>query len=147
MKKHAASPLRSSSFLAAIALLAAAMTFPSCSGGGKKGPPGQGSPSGAALQRVEFGRLVDLYAYRRVDPARTDRRDTNSRQPVLIERDVVVNAAIETDPLFDTTGEVRIDANYRFLPFDVRIGHDELLILWRSEERRVGKECRSRWWQ
>lgn len=102
--------------------------------------PGAGGASGGvtttpgnnpSLVSVEVGRLVDVYAYRIVDPnGDTDRRAVGNRAPVLIQSDVVIDPRIETDPLFDVTGAASADADYRFLPFDVQIGHDELIILW-----------------
>ena len=29
-----------------------------------------------------------------------------------------------------TVGDERTDTDYRFLPFDVQVGHEELLVLW-----------------
>ncbi|MBK8976501.1 MAG: hypothetical protein IPM29_11340 [Planctomycetes bacterium] len=110
------------------ACVSAAM-FAGCSNGGSGG----GSPGGASnarLVKVEYGRLVDVYAYRRIDSGNDDRRDTRNRQPVLVLEDVVISPDIETQALFDSVGEARPDANYRFLPFDISAGHDELLILW-----------------
>ncbi len=89
-----------------------------------------GTGGNGTLRSVQFGRLVDVYAFRRVDPARPERRDTRNRAPALIARDVVIGPDIATEPLFDSAGRERPDANYRFLPFDVDVGHDELLILW-----------------
>ena len=97
-------------------------------GGGKTGTFGIG---GAVLQSVQYGRLVDVYAYRRVDPAGSDSRaDTLNRAPVLIERDVVVRSDIEGQDLWDAAGNVREDSNYRFMAFDPAVGHEQLLILW-----------------
>ena len=109
----------------AIAWMATAIGCNSSTQGSIVGPT-----AGANLTAVEYGRLVDIYSYRRVDPSRTDRRDTTNRTPVLIARDVVVRPDIETQDLFDARGNARIDADYRFLPFDVDVGHEELLILW-----------------
>ncbi len=82
------------------------------------------------LQQVAFGRLVDIYAYQRVDPTRGDRRDQLNRRRVLVQSDVVVRANVESQSLYDPAGEVVPTANYQFLPFDVTTGHEELLILW-----------------
>lgn len=112
----------------------AVVVAPGCSGGaaGTSGQTSTQPGSGElALVSVEVGRLVDILAYRIVDPAgSTDRRATQNRQPVVIAEDVVVNPTLMTDELFDVTGAARADANYRFLPFDVTVGHDQLLILW-----------------
>ena len=116
--------------LTGIALLASLALFPSCGGGGGGGTGSSGPGGAAALLKVEYGRLVDIYAYRRVDSARADRRDIMNRTPVLISKDVVVSTNLESQPLFDAIGNERIDADYRFLPFDVQVGHEELLILW-----------------
>ncbi|MCC6783207.1 MAG: hypothetical protein IT457_10225 [Planctomycetes bacterium] len=99
-------------------------------GGGKAGGGGGQQTQGASLLSVYYGRLVDVYAYRRIDPAIADRRVTNNREPVLIARNVVVSPQIETEPLVDSVGNVRAGASFRFLPFDVTVGHEELLILW-----------------
>ena len=89
------------------------------------------------LQEVAYGRLVDIYAYQRIDETRGDRRDQLNRKRVLIQSDVVVRSNIETQSLYDPAGEVVVSANYQFLPFDVTTGHEELLILWdnRGEEK------------
>ncbi|MEC7725175.1 MAG: hypothetical protein VYD05_06665, partial [Planctomycetota bacterium] len=42
-----------------------------------------------ALQSVEIGRLVDIYSFRRIDPAIGDRRLRSNRELELIARDVV----------------------------------------------------------
>ncbi len=116
----------------AAALLGSALmfgsTFSSCSGGSSGG---SGGPGGSrTLVKVEYGRLVDIYAYRRIDETEDDRRAVFNRQPFLIARDVVVGPDLETDPLFDSVGEARPTADFRFQSFDVAVGHDELLILW-----------------
>ncbi len=103
--------------------------------GGQTGGSGEGK---ATLLRMDFGRLVDVYAYRRIDQSKPDRRDILNRKPTLIAENVVVSALIESQPLFDAIGEERRDADYRFMPFDARVGHEELLILWddtAAEER------------
>ena len=82
------------------------------------------------LQSVEFGRLVDVFAFRRRDPSIADRRNTVNRQPTLVAQDVVINSSIESEALFDAVGGERVTANFRFLPFNVDVGHEELLILW-----------------
>ncbi len=120
---------------------AAALTLQSCDGSSKSTTPGVGAGGDARLTKVEYGRLVDIYAYRRASPTRgTDRRDRLNRVPTLIARNVVVSAAIETDPLFDVNGDERLDATYEFMPFDVNVGHEELLILW--DDRQAGERER-----
>ena len=116
--------------LMGLALVASLLT--GCSGGssgsGAAGTGGGGAE--AQLLRVEYGRLTDIYSFRRVDPSRGDRRDSENRSPVLIHREVVIDASIESQPLFDSVGEENLTANFRFLPFDSQTGHDELIILW-----------------
>jgi hypothetical protein len=101
-------------------------------GGSSGGGGGGGGPvtSGARLLSTFYGRLVDIYAYRRIDPAVSDRRVTTNREPVLVQRDVVVSPAIESEDLIDAVGEIRPGSSFRFLPFDVAVGHEELLILF-----------------
>ncbi|MFO1051389.1 MAG: hypothetical protein U1F36_04185 [Planctomycetota bacterium] len=108
-----------------------------CGGGGGGGGGGGQQTSGARLERITYGRLVDVYAYRRVGAAGADRRDELHREPVLIAKNVVVSPIIETDPLIDAVGEVRPGANFRFLPFDVSVGHEELMILWDDVQERA----------
>ncbi len=87
-----------------------------------------------SLLRLEFGRLVDVFAYRRVEITRPERRETFNRSPVLVQRDVVIAPDIQTQALFDALGEENRSADYRFLPFDVNVGHEELVILWDDRE-------------
>ena len=82
------------------------------------------------LLDVTYGRLVDVYAYQRIDDARGDRRDQLNRRRVLVQTNVVVRSNIESQSLYDPAGEVVVSANYQFLSFDVTTGHEELLILW-----------------
>ncbi len=82
------------------------------------------------LESVNYGRLVDVYAYQRIDTARADRRDRFNRRPVLVATDVVVNPSINSQSLFDAGGQEVPGANYEFLPFDIDTGHEELMILW-----------------
>lgn len=102
----------------------------SCDSGGNKGQTTTDFASGASLQSVEYGRLVDIYAYRRIEATNADRRASSNRKPVLVAENVVVRPDIETESLFNSTGDERITANFRFMPFDVEVGHEELLILW-----------------
>lgn len=82
------------------------------------------------LQQISYGRLVDIYAYQRINQTQGDRRAQTNRRRVLVQTDVVVRSNIETQSLYDAAGEVVPTANYQFLPFDVSTGHEELLILW-----------------
>jgi hypothetical protein len=89
-----------------------------------------GSGQRATLVSVEIGRLVDIYAYRRVPGGSTDRRRRADRSIELVQRNVVVSPGIETQSLFDAAGGEIASANYEFLPFDKAVGHEELVILW-----------------
>jgi hypothetical protein len=110
----------------------AILSLVACDGSsGGANDPNQTKP---ALVKAESGRLVDIYSYQRIDPARADRRDRFNRKHVLIARDVVVNSAIETQALIDAAGAEIVDASYEFLPFDKVVGHPELLILWDSTQ-------------
>jgi hypothetical protein len=82
------------------------------------------------LLSVEVGRLVDIYSYRRVDASQGDRRLRANRRFELIATNVVVNASLESQSLFDAAGEVVPTASYEFMPFDKTVGHEQLLILW-----------------
>ncbi|MDA1222542.1 MAG: hypothetical protein O3B85_11015, partial [Planctomycetota bacterium] len=115
------------------AAVLASILFAGCDGSSSSKSTGGQPTAGASLVRSDYGRLVDIYAYRRVDDSLSDRRLTTNREPVLIARNVVVDPDIETEALFDSVGETRPTANYRFLPFDVAVGHEELLILWDDE--------------
>lgn len=118
-------PRAKAAFLAPVLLLA----FAACDG---SSAVGDASINGGrlGLVQVSYGRLVDIYAYQRIDEARGDRRDAFNRRRVLVQKDVVVNPAIETQPLYDAAGEEVETADYRFLPFDIATGHEELMILW-----------------
>jgi hypothetical protein len=119
------------------AAVLASILFAGCDGSSSSKSTGGQPTAGASLVRTDYGRLVDVYAYRRIDDAESDRRLTTNREPVLIARNVVVDPDIETEALFDSVGETRPTANYRFLPFDIAVGHDELLILWDDETESV----------
>ncbi|HLU38149.1 MAG TPA: hypothetical protein VK081_02115, partial [Planctomycetota bacterium] len=120
------SPRTITAGVVALALLCA------CDGGGSgKGGGGGGGPgSELRLQSIEYGRLVDVYAYRRAQASNGQRRDVLNRVPTLIRRDVIIDPGIESQPLFDPVGEEDPNADYQFRPFDVATGHEELLILW-----------------
>jgi len=88
-----------------------------------------GSGDRATLVSVDLGRVVDVYAYRRAG-ASSDRRRRADRTIELVQRNVFINAAVETQSLFDAAGAEVASANYEFLPFDKAVGHEELVILW-----------------
>jgi hypothetical protein len=113
-------------------LAASVAMFALLVGCGSNGSSNQASPgsNGARLVSMAYGRIVDVYAFNRVDATRADRRDSRNRTPLLVARDVVIRPDIENQELFDASGNARLDANYRFLPFDVEVGHPELVILW-----------------
>lgn len=108
----------------------AAMAVVSACGGGSTPAKGSTPDGRVVLQSIEYGRVVDVYAYRRIDTTRGDRRDRLNRQGVLVARNVSINPSIETQQLFDATGDEIPDANFEYRPFDVETGHEELLILW-----------------
>lgn len=109
----------------AIALAA----FAACDGSSSVGELGSAG-SRPSLVSVEIGRLVDIYAFRRIDPNVGDRRLRANRELELIARDIVVNANIESQSLFDAAGNPVASANYEFLPFDKDVGHEQMVILW-----------------
>src|SRR5687768_3194711 len=74
------------------------------------------------LLSIEMGRLVDVYAYQRIDQADGDRRRRFNRQLELVAQNVVVNANIESQTLFDAGGAEVPTATYEFRPFDKTIG-------------------------
>ncbi len=119
--------LRHTFFVATAAF--AVVLYGACSGG-SSGGGGNPATLGASLLKVEYGRLVDILSYRRVSLTNPDRRDTLNRVPRLVKQNVIVRPDLESQQLFDVTGGERINANYRFLPFNISVGHMELLILW-----------------
>ena len=124
---------RSLAWPIAVALAA----FAACDGSSSSvGELGQGGNQ-PSLQSVEVGRLVDVYAFRRIDPNIGDRRLRVNRQLELIERDVIINSNIESESVFDAAGNPVATGNYEFMPFDKNIGHEQLLILW---DDRAGPE-------
>ena len=91
---------RACTVVLSLALLAA------CGGGAAGNDAESGRPT---LLSVDVGRVVDVYAYRRAtasptDAAAADRRDRLNRDLVLIERNVIVNPNVATEPLFDAAG-------------------------------------------
>lgn len=119
------------SLAAAIPLTFGALFFAGCDGSsGSRATGDETLIARPTLVSVDYGRLVDIYAYRRIDPSNPDRRQSRNRRPVLIERSTVISARVESQQLFDAIGGERPTANFRFLPFNSEVGHDELLILW-----------------
>lgn len=110
-----------------------------CDGSSTVGQVGQNG-NNPSLVGVEIGRLVDVYAFRRIDPNVGDRRLRSNRELELIARDIVINPGIETQSIFDAAGNAVATANYEFLPFDKDVGHEQLVILW---DDRAGPEKRS----
>src|SRR3989442_11325784 len=75
------------------------------------------------------------------------RDGTGYLQAVLSKKDVSAAAwdafgKLTQETSVEVTGTVRADAR---APGGVELTASDLVILGRSEERRVGKECRSRW--
>lgn len=119
-----------------IGLLPAALAFVALTGcGGPKRTgdltPGQSRPE---LLEVQIGRLVDIYAYQRIDTNDGDRRKRFNRQLELVARNVVVNAGIESQPLFDAGGAEVASTNYEFQSFDKSVGHEQLVVLWDNRD-------------
>lgn len=112
-----------------IAALGCALLFglASCGGGNAKQTGNAAAKGGirATLLTVQYGRVVDVYAWRRVDPGVGDRLTPGARKPVLVEKDVVVSPQVRDEDPFATSA-----ARYRFLPYDPKTGHRELLILF-----------------
>lgn len=108
----------------------ASVLFVACDGSTKGKGGDDSANSELRLSSIEYGRLVDIFAYRRVNAANGQRRDVANRVPVRVARDVIVDPSIETEPLFDPVGEEDPNADFQFRPFDVNTGHEELVILW-----------------
>ena len=113
-------------FAKASCAFALLLSVTACSGG----DPGTGDNRAdqgarAKLTAVEIGRLVDIFAWRRVDSNNADRLHPDNRKPVLIHREVVINALVQNEDPF-ANGSAR----FRFMPYDPSVGHRELLILW-----------------
>ncbi len=121
--------LRSRSLARALPLALVFAAIAACDGSTEVGRLGSDS-SRLELLRVQVGRLVDVYSYQRIDPTNGDRRDRFNRRLSLVARNVVVNANIESETLFDAAGEEVPDADYEFRTFDKVVGHEELVILW-----------------
>jgi hypothetical protein len=103
------------------------MGVTSCDGGGSSSPTGSANEGGvrATLTGVEYGRLVDIYAYRRIDPNNADRLLGSGRKPVLVAKEVLINPDLRGQDIFASNL-----AQYRFMPYDPSAGRRELLILW-----------------
>ncbi|HEB52939.1 MAG TPA: hypothetical protein ENI87_06765 [bacterium] len=110
-------------------LVVALAALTACDGRTKVGQLGQDGQN-PRLVSVEIGRLVDIYSYQRIDPSQGDRRLRENRRIELVAKNVVVNAQITTQSLFDAAGNAVATADYEFLPFDKAVGHEQLLILW-----------------
>ena len=76
--------------IATVLALAGTLMFASlmsgCDGSGSDTPTPVESGGKAVLLRLQYGRLVDICAYRRVDPALPDRRDAMNRTQQLHAR-------------------------------------------------------------
>ncbi|PIE24363.1 MAG: hypothetical protein CSA62_03520 [Planctomycetota bacterium] len=122
--------LKSIHLLAALGL-SLLLGVTACDGSSTSATTGSANEGGvrAKLTGVEYGRLVDIYAYRRVDPKNSDRLLASNRRPVLIEREVLINPDIRNEDLFASKL-----SQYRFLPYDPKTGHRELLILWDDQD-------------
>ncbi|HIE70500.1 MAG TPA: hypothetical protein EYP98_10165, partial [Planctomycetes bacterium] len=127
---------RSRAWPLAVALAAFAACDGSTPSVGEQGLSGGRS----SLLSVEIGRVVDVYAFRRIDQSVGDRRLRINRELELIERDVIVNSNIESQSLFDAAGNAIATADYEFMPFNKNIGHEQLVVLW---DDRAGPEQQS----
>ena len=123
----------------ALPLLLALAALAACKGNKSAVVPASQSDA-LTLTSVEVGRLVDIYAFQRIDPAVGDRRVRSNRRLELIEENVVVNANIASQSLFDATGQTVASANYEFQRFDKSVGHEQLVILW---DNRTGAEAQN----
>jgi hypothetical protein len=123
-------------------LLGTALTvgLTACGGGSSGTGDIRANSDNVQLQRIDFGRLVDVYSYQRIDPRRADRRDRFNRRLELFRSNVVISPSIETQPLFDAGGQEIPTANFEYRPFDVQTGHEELVILWDNREGTVEAE-------
>jgi hypothetical protein len=132
--------LTASVVLLAVTLLATV----GCDGGSPGADASLVSASGPTLVGVQVGRLVDIYAWRRVDESQANRMDATLRRRALIARDVLIRSDIKTEPLdfdlgcLDGPDPIGSQASFRFLPFDIDVGHEELLILWDDQRE---SEC------
>ncbi|MBL8725356.1 MAG: hypothetical protein JNK49_15040 [Planctomycetes bacterium] len=123
--------------LAAPVLMASLLLVLSGCGNGSAAKDASGGGGKVELVSIDLGRLVDVYAYQRIDPAVGDRRLRTNRNLVKVASNVVVNPRLGSDALFDAVGAEVPTATYEFRPFDSSIGHEELVILW---DNRPGPE-------
>lgn len=117
----------------ALLVLALLMIVPGCNQGSSVATVGPDAQR-AQLQGVQLGRLVDIYAYQRIDPSIADRRVRLNRQLALVAENVVINPNIRSDSLFDAAGEEVPTATFELRPFDKTVGHEELVILWDNRD-------------
>ncbi|MEZ5964414.1 MAG: hypothetical protein R3F56_11260 [Planctomycetota bacterium] len=124
-----ASILRSRRAFVGASLPCLILTLVACAGRTRRPAP---DPAGAELRldAVAYGRLVDVLAWRRQDPGRSDRRDVLHRVPTLVARDVPIDPELETSSLFSATGFENPYADFAVPPHDGSAAHDRLLILW-----------------
>ena len=102
------------------------LTGTACDGSSSSKQTGDTGTTGRAkIMGLQYGRLVDVYAYRRVDVGNKDRLDPRNRLPVLVQSEVVVGPRLQNDDPFATD-----TAAYRYLPYDRKAGRRGLLILW-----------------
>jgi hypothetical protein len=109
------------------------LAMAACDGKSRIGELG-GDAGRLTLQSASLGRLVDVYAYQRIDQSNGDRRIRFNRRLELVAANVVVNPNLETQTLFDAAGEAVPTADYAFRPFDRRVGHEEMVILWDNRD-------------
>ncbi|MFK7742940.1 MAG: hypothetical protein AB8H80_21690 [Planctomycetota bacterium] len=116
-------------FAPALSLMVGMAMFGGCDNSSSTGALGQngGRP---ALVSVDVGRLVDVFAFRRIDPSVGSRLRRTNRRIELIESNVIVNSNLASESLFDAGGNELLSADYEFLPFNKEVGHEQLLILW-----------------
>ncbi|MFY9343876.1 MAG: hypothetical protein WAT39_15405 [Planctomycetota bacterium] len=132
MNRHRPCALRKMDALRKMGALTTMLTLAAlaaCDGSSKVGNVGSDA-NRPELLSVEIGRMVDVYAYRRIDRTQGDRRLRANRRIELVQSNVMVNAGIESQPLFDAAGQPVATADFEFLPFNKDVGHEELVILW-----------------
>lgn len=130
-------PLQLKVLLGCALAAALLLVVPGC-GNGSSAKAAAGGGGKAELLGIDMGRLVDIYAYQRIDTSVGDRRIRANRKLVQIATNVVVNPRLGNDALFNAAGEEVPTATYEFRPFDASVGHEELVILW---DNRPGPEA------